>query len=68
MEVISVGMNVMEIVYNLIGPVAMYLSEGFKNNYVPSNVYNMTKRGIQVMKNKHILVFLTWNLFWGLPK
>lgn len=64
MEVISVGVNVMvdsmlqplqiPIVYNLVDPVALYLSEGFKRNYVPSNVYNMTKREIQVRKNKHI--------------
>lgn len=48
----------------------MYLYEGFESNclYVPSNVYKVTKRGIQVMKNKHILVFLTWNLFWWTTK
>lgn len=44
-----------QIVHNLVDPVAVCLSEGFKHNYVPSNVYKMIQRGIQVMKNiKHI--------------
>lgn len=70
MEVISVGVNVMadsmlqplhiQIAHNLVDPVAVYLSEGFKHNYVPSNVYNMNQRGIQMMKKiKHTKVFLT---------
>lgn len=58
-----------QIVYNLVGPVALYLYELFENNalYVPSHVYNMIKCGIKVMKTEHSLVFPTYGIYFGGP-
>lgn len=68
--VVSFGVNVIDlmlqplqiqIVYNLVVPFAMCLYESFESNAlnVPSNVYIITKCGIEVRKNKHSLVFPT---------
>lgn len=74
-SVFSFGGNVplvdilkIKIVFNLVGPVALYLYESFENNSlnVPLNVCNMTKCGTKTIKNKHSLLFPSYGIYLAL--